>query len=195
MRQQMRFLDALAHYRRNNGLCALTINWGTVSDTGYAAKDADVAKHLERIGVKGFTSGEAFEILKELLSPTSRAVQITVADMNWEKWSKAHATGNSPRYSYLTGSGGEDNKNNEEKQDNKSDFLNKLKNIPVEEREKNIHEFLCNLVSQVLGRNPSKSLDTDKGFFELGMDSMMTMELRNKTYQSFKTDSSDYIGF
>jgi len=135
------FLDALAHYRHQMGLCALTINWGAVSDTGYAAKDADVAKHLDRIGVKGFSSKSAFGILKELLSPSSLAVQVAVADVDWQKWSKAHASGNSPRYSYLTGSGSEHIDKKEGKQENKSDFLNQLKNIPVDEREKHIQEI------------------------------------------------------
>jgi len=184
-------------------LCALTINWGAVSDTGYAAKDADVAKHLDRIGVKGFSSKSAFGILKELLSPSvgsslrlEPTIQVAVADVDWQKWSKAHATGNSPRYSYLTGSAGSEQTDKKEgKQENKSDFLNQLKNISADEREKHIHEFLCTLVSQVLGRDPSKSLDNDKGFFELGMDSMMTMELRNRLISQLKLTLPTTLAF
>jgi acyl carrier protein len=172
------FLDALAHYRHHMGLPALTINWGAISDTGYAAKDSDVAKHLDRIGVKGFTTKQAFDILKRLLDPSSGAVQVVVAHMDWQKWSQSHAAGKSPRYSYLiAGTGGQ---KDDGKKENESDFLSQLKKMPTEEQEKQIHDFVCMQVSQVLGRDPAKSLDPDKGFFELGMDSMMTMELRNR---------------
>ncbi|MBF0450082.1 MAG: SDR family NAD(P)-dependent oxidoreductase [Candidatus Magnetomorum sp.] len=177
------FLDALSHYRHHMGLPALAINWGAISDTGYAAKDADISKHLDRIGVKGFPSNSAFEILKERLPSSSGGVQIAVADMDWQKWSQTHASGHSPRFSYLvhphTNTGNKDGEN-DEIQGNESDFLNQLKGIPVEERKKHVHDFTCNIISQVLGIDPSKPLDTEQGFFEMGLDSMMTIELRSR---------------
>jgi len=61
------FLDALAHYRRAQGLPALTVNWGAIAEVGYVARNADIGRHLERQGLGALRPWEAETVLESLL--------------------------------------------------------------------------------------------------------------------------------
>ncbi|NLH81394.1 MAG: SDR family NAD(P)-dependent oxidoreductase, partial [Phyllobacteriaceae bacterium] len=62
------WLEGFARRRRAEGLPALAVGWGAISDVGVLARDAETAKKLERVtGVAGMTSREAFHHLDRLL--------------------------------------------------------------------------------------------------------------------------------
>ena len=61
------FLDALAHYRNAQGLHALTINWGALSEAGYVARNENVAKYLDLLGLESFTPQEALSIFANII--------------------------------------------------------------------------------------------------------------------------------
>ena len=59
-------------------------------------------------------------------------------------------------------------------------FLQQLKALPASEHQALLEAEVRTLVGQVLGLNQSTPLDEALGFFELGMDSLSSLELRNR---------------
>jgi malonyl CoA-acyl carrier protein transacylase len=180
------FLDALAHHRRAMGLPALTVNWGVIADVGYVARDTQVSEHLGRIGVKPLLSQQALSMLGELL--LLEAVQTTVASINWHHWSQLYAAGVSPRFSHLAGEkivskeAGDAPAGSRPKGDRNSEgdsFLNTLKAAQPAERQQSVESHLLKQVARVLGTSPAK-LDRSKSLTNLGLDSLMAVELSNR---------------
>ncbi|NEQ77461.1 MAG: acyl carrier protein, partial [Okeania sp. SIO2C9] len=68
----------------------------------------------------------------------------------------------------------------------KSDFLLKLEATPPNERRLLLVAHVRRQVAQVLGISHPESIAMDTGFFDLGMDSLTFMELRNKLQSSLK---------
>ena len=82
------FLDGFARDRVNQGLPALSINWGPWADVGMAA-DPQIAARLRRQGIEPLAPGRAIELLEQLLS-AGRQGQVVVADIDWSlpQWSR-----------------------------------------------------------------------------------------------------------
>ncbi|BAZ29707.1 beta-ketoacyl synthase [Cylindrospermum sp. NIES-4074] len=162
------FLDALAYSRQDQGLPGLSINWGTWAEVGLAAKhQAD-----ERMKIKGIESispQKGLEVLEQLFSHSS--AQIGVVPINW-----SHFSDQLTRLPFLADFQQVSNQSREED----SKFLQQLKEAPVEQRRAYLIAHVQTQVAKVLGLNISESIDLEQGFFDLGMDSLTSVELRNR---------------
>jgi myxalamid-type polyketide synthase MxaB len=58
--------------------------------------------------------------------------------------------------------------------------LEKLKTAPESEREGILHQYAQQQVVKTLGLDPSKSFETQRMLADIGMDSLMAVELKNK---------------
>ena len=83
------FLDALAHHRRAQGLPALSINWGQISDVGTVADRPEVGRFLNGIGVRPLSSRDALSALPGRIA--SCEPQVGVMDVDWEKLTRVSA--------------------------------------------------------------------------------------------------------
>jgi acyl carrier protein len=63
-------------------------------------------------------------------------------------------------------------------------FLARLDQEPANERQELLVELVCDRINQVLRRNPDKSLDRKKNLMDLGLDSLMAVELRDRLSSS-----------
>ncbi|MFW9259889.1 SDR family NAD(P)-dependent oxidoreductase [Nostoc sp. CALU 546] len=169
------FLDALAHHRRAQGLPCLTVDWGAIADVGYVTQNAEVGKHLERIGIKLLPSQQALKILEKLL--LVEAVQTTVQTIDWQRWCSLHGAGVSGRFSYLAG-GDANSQETGDRQSEKNSFQNLLKAAQPQEQQQILQASLCEQAAKVLGTKTSK-MDSKKSLTSLGLDSLMAMELSN----------------
>jgi acyl carrier protein len=61
-----------------------------------------------------------------------------------------------------------------------SELLNKLSQVTVQERRVLMTQYLRAQVASILGFTTSGSIGVQQGFFKLGMDSIMTMQLRTR---------------
>ena len=61
------FLDSLAHHRHALGLPALTMNWGVLGGEGYVARNERVAEFLARQGTTAISPGEVMALLESFL--------------------------------------------------------------------------------------------------------------------------------
>ena len=61
-----------------------------------------------------------------------------------------------------------------------SDFIRELEKIPLEKKRDYLATRIQAELCKVLGFSPSQAIDFQKGFFDLGMDSLMAVELKNR---------------
>ena len=167
------FMDTLAHYRRSLGLPALSLNFGPLQDVGYIVQQETVGDHLKHLGYHLLPVHEALEALGACLM--SSAVQAAPARIDWPRWALMHAAGDLPRYQSFVASqrdstaavaaGGTDGA-----------LRTKLDTTAANERRMMLKEHLHDQVARVLG-TASDKLDDSRSFTDLGLDSLMAVEL------------------
>nr|VFJ91614.1 MAG: myxalamid-type polyketide synthase MxaB [Candidatus Kentron sp. LFY] len=166
------FLDALAHYRRARGLVGMSINWGPWSEIGIAAeRGAD--KRMQMGGLGSIAPEQGLRILGRLLFQP--APQVGVAPItSLEKWEA------SPFFSRLK-SDMEAKTTTPVGTVSSPDFIGQLKNLESTEKQRSaLIGYIRSEVNKVLGFDSSRSMDFHKGFFDLGMDSLMVVEFRSR---------------
>jgi len=167
------FLDALAHLRHSMNLPALTVNWGHLSGTGYVARHVEIAKHLEASGIRGFTTSQALDVMERLM--LRKKTQVGVMDIDWQQWASAFSSYASPRFSLLApsniaaGSTGVDYRR-------VGDLLTA---VQPGERQAIVISHLREQIAKVLGMSATK-LDLDQPINNMGLDSLMMVELKNR---------------
>ena len=168
------FLDALAHYRNAQGLHALTINWGALSEAGYVARNENVAKYLDLLGLESFTPQEALSIFANIIP--KNPVQLGASRINWKAISKLNPSmANSKLFSKvinhdaLNDSGGS----------HAHSFRPQLLAAPSEDRHKIVEDYISEQVAQVFGTTADK-IDRATPLTTIGLDSLMAIELMNR---------------
>ena len=165
------FLDALAYHRRALRLPAVTVNWGPWSE-GMASSEGQ--RLLAQMGVGALSSEEGLRALERLLAVD--VTQITVAKVDWavfapiysakvrrflldELDSPAPAEGESTR---------------------QSELARRLADALPGDRRDLLSAHLHAETSRVLGLEGPLEREPGQGFRDLGMDSLMAVELRNR---------------
>jgi acyl transferase domain-containing protein/phospholipid N-methyltransferase len=168
------FLDNLAYFRQAQGLSGMSINWGIWSKIGFAniLKDEEV----ERTGLGRLLPSQGLEILAQLLLQPKP--QVAVMPIQWTSFFKSGVI--SPFFSHF-----------KEAQPLKSpphlDWIKKSKDsiTPKQQRDE-LNSHIQAQLAKVLGLNPAQPIDREKGFFEMGMDSLIAVELKNRLQTSLK---------
>jgi acyl transferase domain-containing protein/acyl carrier protein len=160
------FLDTLAISRRNQGLASLSINWGPWSEVGAAAQ-RHLNQQMSMKGVGSIAPDPGLQILEKLWS--NSPAQIGVVPVNWSQFDQVST---SQFFSDFTQTLSQDKKQT-------TSFLKQLETIPVSNRHACLLAHVNSLVAKVLRLNSSEQLDPQQGFFQLGMDSLTSVELRN----------------
>jgi NADPH:quinone reductase-like Zn-dependent oxidoreductase/acyl carrier protein len=166
------FLDALAHYRQATGKPALSINWGVWSDIGSAS---DRVTQMHRKGIQAINPQSGIEIFARLLQ--SDAPQVGVMPMQWSSFLAQENV--DPFLSNFV--------SNRTAAPAKTAILEQLHNRPLVERRSLLDQHIRGQIAQVLGCQPT-DIDPQKGFFDLGMDSLISVELKNRLQTSLRYD-------
>jgi hypothetical protein len=83
------------------GLPPLAVNWGAVSDAGYAAEREDVRRRVEATGMKGFTARQALRALQALRPRLGGSpAQVAVLPMDWAELVRHHDLGRDEQRRY-----------------------------------------------------------------------------------------------
>jgi acyl carrier protein len=170
------FLDTLARFRRTQGLPALSINWGPWSEIGLAAEQANRGERLMQQGLKSLTSEQGLDAMSILMAQKNPQVGVMWLDVG--KWCMAQP---SAAHSSLF-----------------KDLLNQTvvtttdkktigRNIREEllatdsgmQRRALFETYIREQVAQVLHLAPAR-IALDKPLRTLGLDSLMSIELRNR---------------
>ncbi len=166
------FLDSLAAYRQKLGLPGLTVNWGYLGEVGYVARNEKVGERFEGWGVRSFSPQQALAVLGRLIE--QNAMQVGVMNVDWPKFRTPGVAGSlSPRFGGLVGAG--------ETVAASADGVSVRQTILAadeDQRREVLLTLLRDKVSRVLG-TPAAKLDDQKPLTELGLDSLMAVEIRN----------------
>ncbi len=170
------FLDALAFERRASGLPALVVNWGAWRDVGMAAQH-DRLEWLKRLGIDSLPPEKGIAALQRLMHQT--APQVVVAPLHWSKFLEQRPGGKtSSFFSGLASFTGEQDIV-EDGAVNLPSILQEIEAAQPAARPDIIHAYITQTVARMLRYEDSDALDPDRGFFQIGMDSLIAMELKN----------------
>ncbi len=168
------FLDALAHERRARGLPALGINWGPWADVGMGA--APAAALLARAGLESLPPEQALTVLARLIG-APHLVQQIVAAVNWRVFKPLfEATRSRPLLALIeieTPAG-------REPRGEQHGFAGTLREAPANERRRRMEAYLQDHVAAVLELKGETRPDARQPLMELGLDSLMAVELRDR---------------
>ena len=171
------FLDALAHYRKLQGLAALSINWSPWSQTGMAASLGSLGEQRwATMGVKVIAPQQGLQILRKIFNQSF--TQVGIIPVNWSKFFQ-HFTGNSEGSLLARMANNSQVKNQVKPTIEKAEILHKLQNTAVNQRKIVLIEEVKKEVATVLGLELSRQIEPQIGFFDMGMDSLMALQLKN----------------
>ncbi len=171
-------LDSLAYYRRAAGLPATVMNWGHLGEVGYLAEREQLGQRLERQGVLSFSVKQATDCLEYALQ--TKAVQLSVLRMDWSVWRGLGITNRvSPRFAHLLSQSQSD----VGAVDLTASGLQfpgvvALRNAALTEQSRVIERMLGSKLSLLMGI-PAEKIPLDRNLLELGLDSLMAVEMRN----------------
>ena len=173
------FLDAFAHYRRAQGLPALTIGWGPWS-VGMV-EELKLEKVYAQRGIELITPAVGMRILDRLINQRSANVVAITAD-----WNRARHAGLSgklpPMFVELEGAG-----TSTQQVDSEASVLDILADTAAADRQAVVAEHVHRVVATVFDCATS-DIAPDDMLDDIGLDSMMAMDFRVRINSTFSID-------
>jgi acyl transferase domain-containing protein/NAD(P)-dependent dehydrogenase (short-subunit alcohol dehydrogenase family)/SAM-dependent methyltransferase/acyl carrier protein len=167
------FLDMLAHYRRARRLSANCINWGAWSRAGAAARQKNDLQ-IVGAGLNWMSPEEAFKAFERGLA--RRGCQMVIASIDWMQFRQSIDVDRLFFRKLVVTTRGQNQQITETQKG--TSFLHQLQALPARER---LGALIVYLQQEVVSALRLGALpDPATGFSELGMDSLMAVELRNR---------------
>jgi acyl transferase domain-containing protein/acyl carrier protein len=171
------FLDTLADRRRAAGLPGLSINWGIWDGVGLAARGAEATPGLSK-GMGVLRPGQALRVFHRLLHHDE--AQVAVVPVDWAEWGRRYAqvSGSALLAPLLRGDGPA----RPARRGPRASLLStraQLLALPPDQRADTLTGQLVRSVAATLGAGPA-TVGLDQPLFDLGLDSLMAVELKNE---------------
>lgn len=168
------FLDALARFRRSQHLPALSINWGPWSEIGLAAEQSNRGERLSQQGLRSITPAQGLDAMSLLMA--QKDAQYSVMWFDAGMWRTAYAR--AAHASLLRGLG--DQPITATTKTTGRNIRDELMSVENDKQRRTLFEnYLREQVAQVLHFAPAR-VGLDKPLRTLGLDSLMSIELRNR---------------
>jgi acyl transferase domain-containing protein/NADP-dependent 3-hydroxy acid dehydrogenase YdfG/acyl carrier protein len=161
------FMDRLSSYRKEIGLPSHSISWGAWSEAGMAKS---LSGRLAKGGIIGMKLADGLDALEIVLSLTCS--NLIVANINWKNYFKQNAA----VPTWIQGFS--------QKNVSSDNLPSRLASANTEDRILILKEFLIGIIRDILGISSSESIDEKKGFFEMGLDSLMAVEFKNRIQEA-----------
>ncbi|WP_091193187.1 type I polyketide synthase [Micromonospora narathiwatensis] len=171
------FLDALAEYRRADGLPATALAWGYWNDTSTMTAhltEVDRAR-MARAGSLGLDTDEGMALLDAALTHTHPAlapVKLHRPTLRNQPHVPAILTAlaGAPTRRAVSGYG----------DDAGASLMDRLTGLGADDRRAALEDLLRTTVAVVLGHATAESIQLGRAFRDLGFDSLTSVELRNR---------------
>lgn len=187
------FMDALAHYRQAQGLPALSINWGVWSQIGSAAeRQADV--WVTALGGQTIFPEEGMAVLLELMGQPR--AQVGVLPLDWGVYAQqfaqvpawlsnlVQAAQKKQRRAVTAVSAGRFAHDDEQRAITgqvveRPSILQALEDAPPNKQQELLLNHVSEQVVKVVGLDSVQEVDPQLPLSDMGLDSLMAVELRN----------------
>src|SRR5690606_20915089 len=165
------FLEALCRQRRAQGLPATCVRWGAIDDVGYLARNKKVKDALQsRMGGAALASDTALQALEAML--LADASDLAVLALDWRALRRFLPSAGTPRFSLLA------NRASDAGEDDGSarDIAQLLATLDDDALQPLFVDMLKTEVGEIL-RVPADKIDADVSVYDMGLDSLMGVEL------------------
>ncbi|NER24035.1 MAG: type I polyketide synthase [Symploca sp. SIO1C2] len=171
------FMDALAHHRRAKGLAGLSINWGPWAEAGMAERlEHQNQTRMTAQGISPINPEQGLQVLGDLLA--QEATQVGILPVNWSKFFRQFPGGvNIPLLKAFASP-------LEQSQSGKSEFMQTLEATPVHELRELLMTHVRSQIARVLGLTAPEQIEPRQALIDLGIDSLMAVELKNRLESS-----------
>jgi hypothetical protein len=177
------FLDSLSWHRRALGLPALSIGWGAWAEIG-AAAERQVGERLRGKGAGMLSPEQGLRLLERVWN--AEPAHVAVAPIQWEQLEGRHLDhpllADFAKPAPATAAAA-------------PDFYERWQAAPPHRRRSMLVEHIVGQAATVLGLRDSDSLEPMQGFFQLGMDSLTSVELRNRLRASLRCELPTTVAF
>ncbi len=166
------FLEGAVLALRERGIPALAVGWGAISDAGVLARTRGLAERLRMAtGVSGVTAAEALQHLGGLLAAPMAAPAVSAYSViRWSPAVNKLAVLRSPYFAGIFAEAGQ-------KPGQADEAALDLSALPPEAAAEAVLTLLRDEVARIL-RLPSEAVETDRSLMDMGLDSLMALELR-----------------
>ncbi|MFF4591368.1 type I polyketide synthase [Streptomyces sp. NPDC001388] len=176
------YLDALAARRRADGLPATSVAWGPWAGGGMAAGGPEAEARLRGGGVVPLDPDTALAALDRAVAGEDAAP--TVAELVWDRFVPGFtAVRPAPLLAELPEAQALIRQARERDGGTATDggaLRTRLAGLAEAEQERLLIQLVRGHVATVLGHASAEAVDADRAFSELGFDSLMAVELRNR---------------
>jgi acyl transferase domain-containing protein/acyl carrier protein len=168
------YLDCVAHQARQTGVPAVSVNWGTW-ELMRGTSEEDRQSYL-RSGLHPLPPAQALNALGEILG--SGATQAIVASIDWDVLKAVYQSRRRrPIFDAVSGRSGITQ--GPRTQEQSQDLLALLADVPPSDQLGTTVSVVRREAAAVLALKPAE-VDTALGLFEMGMDSLMSVELKRR---------------
>jgi acyl carrier protein len=159
------------------GLPALSVNWGPWAETGAATRGI-VSQRLPGKGVRPIEPQQGLRVLQALLGQDCSQVGVLLVD--WQRYLDSLPRGyNQKLFAGLRPEIALAAPSEKPRVEPPRSFLSQLDQIPAGQRRKALMELIRGDAVKVLGLDSSQVVDYKQPLSELGLDSLMAVELRS----------------
>ncbi|APA88929.1 type I polyketide synthase [Paraburkholderia sprentiae WSM5005] len=177
------FLEALIAQRRAAGLPGTCMAWGPLDDVGFLARNADTREALQaRIGGVSISSAEAMAALERAL--VAMHAGEAVVRLDWHALALGMPAARAHRYTELQARG-----SHEPARQGSVQMREQIAAMPFDDARRWVEETLQAQIARILHMSPEK-IETGRSILDMGMDSLMGMELGMAVEERFEVKLS-----
>jgi acyl carrier protein len=164
------FMEGLARRRRQDGLPALAIGWGPITDVGVLVRNNLLESSVDKLsGVRGMTAREGLELMAQVLAQPADDIDLAVVTIAPSE--SGFAVLRSPTYAALS-HGGE----RSQAEDERVDVLELLDTVGLAGARRGVADAIVMQLAHVLHARP-EDVSRARPLGEIGLDSLMALEL------------------